>query len=176
MNYTFSQSKLCNGRRIINSSNGGHFEIFTTNASLSKRIKQYRHLLQQFTNKWRNDYLLSLREKHAQGSHRKGSEIAVGDVVVLKNDSTQRMFWKLAVVENIVPDKDRDVRATRVKVASADRNPRTFTRGVKHLFPLEVNTNSELDQNEEREQNACFPHRAECLLFSGNLLAVQSES
>ena len=157
ISYTLSPPHLINGRRIINSPNAGHFEVVSTNESLSRRIKQHRHLVQQFTNKWRNDYLLSLREKHAQGSHRRGSEIAVGDVVILKNDSTQRVFWKLAVVEKLLPGKDGHVRAAHVKVASADRNPRIFTRSVKHLFPLEVNTTNEIAQNEGPEHNACFP-------------------
>ena len=121
-----------------------------------------RHLLQQFTSQWRRTYLLRLRETHAQSSNiRKGAEIAVGDVVILKNDSTQRMFWKLAVVEELLPGKDGIVRAARVKVANADRNPRLFTRSVKHLFTLEVNANSGSEQHEECEQNACAP-RATC--------------
>ena len=162
ISYTLSPSHLINGRRITQSPNGGHFEIISTNASLSKRAKHHRHLLQQFTSQWRRTYLLSLRETHAQSSNiRKGAEIAVGDVVILKNDSTQRMFWKLAVVEELLSGKDGIVRAARVKVANAERNPRLFTRSVKHLFPLEVNANSESEQHEECEQNACAP-RATC--------------
>ena len=48
------------------------------------------------------------------------------------------------------------MRAAHVKVESADQNPRIFT-SVEHLFPLEVNVNSEIVQNAEPEQNACFP-------------------
>ena len=86
---TLPPSHLINGRRIIDSPNGGHFEIISTNSSLTKRAKHHRHLLQQFTNQWKKTYLLSLRERHTQITrNRKGAEIAVGDVLILRNDST----------------------------------------------------------------------------------------
>ena len=65
------------------------------------------------------------------------------------------------MVEEILPGKDGIVRAARVKVANADRNPRHFTKSVNHLFPLAVNADSESEQHEECEQNACAP-RATC--------------
>ena len=68
------------------------------------------------------------------------------------------------------------MRAARVKVASADRNPRMFTRSVKHLFPLEVNATSEIVQNAEREQNTCFPSAsAESTLRPRRSVAVVGE-
>lgn len=51
---------------------------------------------------------------------RKGVEITIGNIVILKNDTTQRMFWKLAVVEELLPGKDGIMRAARVKVVSAE--------------------------------------------------------
>ena len=44
-------------------------------------------------------YLTDLREyHHVKGQlTREGPRISVGDVVILKNDSTKRLFWKLAM-------------------------------------------------------------------------------
>ena len=93
VSYTLSPSQLINVRRITESPNGGHFEVLITNASLSNRAKHHRHLFHQFSNVWRWTYLLSLRGQHSQNTKpHKGPEIAVGDVFILKNDSTQRMF------------------------------------------------------------------------------------
>ena len=44
-----------------------------------------------------------------------------------KKHSTQRIFWKLAIVEELLPGKDGSVRAARVEVASADRNLTIFS-------------------------------------------------
>ena len=90
--------------------------MISTSASLSKRAKRHPYI----------------------SKTRKGVEIAVGDVVILMNDNTQRKFWKLAVVEELLPSKDGIVRAARVKVASGDRNPRIFARSVKHLFSVKI--------------------------------------
>ena len=85
--------------------------------------------------------------------NRKGADIAVGDVVILKNDSTNRMFWKLAKVERLLTGKDGIVRAALIKVSNSDRNPRLLKRSVKHLYPLEVKSNEsgQIDGAEESE-------------------------
>ena len=81
-------------------------------------------------------YLLNLQERHSQNSrNRKGADVAVGDVVILKNDSTNRMFWKLAKVERLFTGKDGIARAALIKVSNSDRNPRLLKRSVKHLYP-----------------------------------------
>lgn len=111
VSYTLSPSHLINGQRIIDSPNGGHFEVISTNSSLTKRAKHHQHL-QQFTNRRKKTYLLSLQERHTQITrNHKGAEIAVGDVVILRNDSTPRMFWKLALDKELLPGRDGIVRA-----------------------------------------------------------------
>ena len=155
--YTLCPSHLINGRRITSTPNGGHFEVVSTNASLTRRAKHHRHLLRQFTVQWRKTYLLNLRENHAAKSRsRCGPEVAVGDVVILKGDSTNRMFWKLAKVEELLPGRDGLVRAAIVKVANSDQKPRLMRRSVKHLFPIEVNAVDE-GASTERREIACTP-------------------
>ena len=150
VSYTLSPWHLINGRRVINTPNDSHFEVISTNESLTLRARHHRHLLRQFTDQWRKIYLLSLRERHAQVTkNRKGVDIAIGDVVILKNDTSNRMFWKLAKVEEFLPGKDGNIRAAIIKVSNADRNPRLLTRSVKHSFPLEVNNNDDIDRTEE---------------------------
>lgn len=93
---------------------------------------------------------MNLRERHAQvPKNRKGADIAIGDVVILKNDTSNRMFWKLAKVEELLPGKDDDIGAAIIKFSSADHIPRLLKRSAKHLFPLEVNSNDDINQIEE---------------------------
>ena len=150
--YTLCPSHLINGRRITSTPNGGHFEVVSTNASLTRRARHHRHLLHQFTTQWRKTYLLNLREIHAvqwKSRARSGPQIAVGDIVILKNDTTNRMFWKLAKVEELLPGRDGLVRAAIVKVANSDQRPRLMRLSVRHLFPIEVNSKSDEDASEE---------------------------
>ena len=52
--------------------------------------------------------MVSLRETHATNARRNGSngEITVGDVVLLRNDSTKRALWKLAIVKELLAGRD----------------------------------------------------------------------
>ena len=62
----------------------------------------------------------------------------VGDVVLLQNDSTKRVLWKLALVRELLPGLDGRIRAAVVQVAGS-RN--LWKRSVKHLIPIEVRSN-----------------------------------
>ena len=84
--------------------------------------------------------MVNLRETHATNSRRKGEkpEIAVGDVVLLQNDSTKRALWKLAIMKELLAGSDRQVRAAVVQVAGTGN---LLKRSVEHLIPIEVKAN-----------------------------------
>ncbi len=84
--------------------------------------------------------MVNLREAHATNSRRKGENpgIAVGDVVLLQNDSTKRALWKLAIVTELLVGSDGQVRAAVVRVADTGN---LLKRSVKHLIPIEVKAN-----------------------------------
>ena len=108
--HALSPSHLMYGRRITSLPNHSHFEIISTFQILTRQMKNHNRLLEQFTKRWREDYLVNLREVHSQKKKgRSACNIAVGDVVVLKDDFTKRMFWKLAVVEEPLMGRDRQV-------------------------------------------------------------------
>ena len=49
----------------------------------------------------------------------------------------KRCSWKLAIVEELVVGKDKEVRGAKVKVAGKGR-PVYLNRPIQKLFPLEV--------------------------------------
>ena len=116
ISFALTPSYLIYGRRIISTPNATHYEIMSTCVSLTKRVKYHQRLLEQFTNRWRREYLLSLREHHSVKHPR--PQIKVGDVVLLLDDGTKRSFWKLAVVNKLIQGNDDKVRAAVIKVGS----------------------------------------------------------
>ena len=147
---TLSPSHLIYGRRITNNPNCSHFKIISTisNEVLTKRARAQAHLLQQFTRQWRKEYLLSLRETHKINSQTKGgSVISVGDVVLLKDDN-KRMFWRLAIVEELLAGIDGQVRAAIIRVKSG-RQSQLFHQSFKHLYPLEVSATNRTTESTE---------------------------
>ena len=144
LSYPLTPSDLIYGRRITSTPNAAHYEVISTNQSLTKKSRHHRHVLRQLTNQWRREYLIELRERSQVKS--KGSNnrpIAIGDLVLLKNDSTSRAFWKLGKVEELIPGRDGNVRAAVVKVGSDSGHVSHLRRVVQKLVPIEVKVQPE---------------------------------
>lgn len=118
--------------------NTAHAEIISTYKTLTRKAKHHYNLLQSISNQWKNDYLLSLREQSSLKG--KGNpNIAVGDIVIVKNDSTTRNFWKLAKVEQLLTGADGITRAVMIRICSGENgHTRLLRRSIKHIVPIEV--------------------------------------
>ena len=89
-------------------------------------------------------YLTNLREHHSvKGRSTGGPEIAVGDIVILKNDLTKRLFWRLAIVQELLTGNDGKVRAAVIKTTDGNSNSRSLRRSIQHLIPIEVRYSKE---------------------------------
>jgi len=64
--------------------------------------------------------------------------VAVGDVVILKDEWTKKMWWKLAIIEEVMEGRDGQIRAAVVKTVNCDGRPSRIRRSIKHLIPIEV--------------------------------------
>ena len=139
ISYPLTPADLIYGRRISSTPNSAHYEIISTYKSLTRRARHHKSLLQQSAKQWRREYLTSLREQSSVRNKGNGArEISIGDIVLLKNDSTTICYWKLAKVEELIPGTDGRVRAAVVKTTSKDKRPVYLRRVVQHLIPIEV--------------------------------------
>ena len=141
ISYALTPSHLIYGRRITNTPNGGHYEITSTFKTLTKAAKHHKNLLANFTKQWRVEYLNSLREQAAYNAklrQNRTTEIKQGDIVILRSDSTNRMFWKIGKVEELQPGRDGKVRSALVRVCGDKRQTQLLRRPVQHLVPIEV--------------------------------------
>ena len=160
ISYNLSPSHLINGRRLGETPNSRHFEIISNYETLTRKANYQKRLLSQFTNTWKQDYLLNLREAHAANSRKDATpDISVGDVVMLQKNSTKRVLWKLAVVQKLIAGSDGQVRAAVVKVGCSDSQPKPLTRSIRHLFPIEVRAQTmspSTDNDEHKVPNSPF--------------------
>ena len=82
---------------------------------------------------------MNLRENHSLSVKKGGRDsVKVGDIVVLKNDTTKRMFWKVAIVSELLLGTDNKIRAAVVKVMDPRGGHNMLRRSIKHLYPIEV--------------------------------------
>jgi hypothetical protein len=144
ISYPLTPSSLIYGRTIATTPNDRQFEISSTHQSLTRRQKYHKRLLNEFTNQWRKEYLQSLRESSRASKGPVDNMIDVGDMVVLKNDKSARVLWKLAKVEELIRSRDNVVRAAKVRVVNSDEGRSiVLRRPIQHLIPLELPPTSE---------------------------------
>ena len=97
----------------------------------------HRKLLDNFTKRWRNEYLLDLREVTTTKVEKGQPHISVGDMVILKNENTKRCFWKTCKVVELIKGKDNVVRAAKIRVPT-EKGTTVLSRPLRLLIPLEI--------------------------------------
>lgn len=86
---------------------------FGDESNIRCRAKQQALTLQHFRSRWRYEYLTSLREFHMTTSTTQ-QKVKGGDVVLVQDD-TPCMNWKLAVIERLIVGNDGLVRAAHIR-------------------------------------------------------------
>jgi UDP-3-O-[3-hydroxymyristoyl] glucosamine N-acyltransferase len=149
VSYPLTPASLIYRRRIATTPNESHYEIVSTNKSLTRRAKYQARVLNNFTDQWKKEYFLNIRES-SRVQNNSSNVVKAGDIVILKNEKTSRIYWKLAKVENLLRSKDEVIRSAEVRVLSND-NKKTVVlrRPIQHLIPLEVQDTSEIQDTSE---------------------------
>ena len=73
-----------------------------------KRWRRVQHLTNEFWNRWRREFLHTLQVRQKWTKPRKN--LAISDIVVVKDDHLPRNEWKLVRVEQTLPSEDDFVR------------------------------------------------------------------
>lgn len=122
-------SHLLHGRRLlnlpdVNKSDEINLDIDVSEADLSKRMKHLSTLMNHFWKRWRNEYLLELRDSHRQYAKKCGrtKQVQVGDVVVVHDDDQPRGMWRLGRIEKLISGADGQVRGAVVRTKSKKAN------------------------------------------------------
>ena len=107
---------------------------------LNKRLKYLSTILNRFWKRWRDEYLLELRDSHrySSGDCSASEQISVGDIVVVHNDNKPRGFWKLGKVEDLVVGRDGQIRGAELRIHGKDGRTTMLRRPLQRLYPLEV--------------------------------------
>lgn len=124
------------------------FPLFTPNSLISPQPSalpelQPRHLCKRarylqkckdaLWSRWTTEYLRGLRERH-RPKHKEGANYPTrGDVVIIKSEEKNRGYWKLGIIEELLPGRDGVVRATRLRAGKS-----YMERPVQHLYSLEM--------------------------------------
>ena len=117
---------------------------YVSGVSMREKVNKHSAVIEKFWNRWKTEYLTSLREFNRISGHNK-EVIKVGDVVIV-HDEKPRIQWKLAVVEGLIKGGDNLTRAAHIRIGSYQT-----TRPIFKLYPLEVSSPDE--PNSQRASN-----------------------
>ena len=100
ISYPLTPSHLVNNRNLLHLPKYRYHEVASTYETLSKRARYSRFLLGHFTKRWKNENLLGLMECYKPKDETKGPVVAVGDMVIIKDDQEKRMFGNWHAYKN----------------------------------------------------------------------------
>lgn len=81
---------------------------------LKKRYKYMKQPREKIWQRWSNEYLKYLRERHNLKPNQEQSSPKEGDVVIIKGDETNRAHWNMGIVTKLIQGRDGVVRAVRL--------------------------------------------------------------
>ncbi|CAB4015917.1 Hypothetical predicted protein [Paramuricea clavata] len=116
-----------------------------TNNKVARRVSYLRTLKEHFWLRWKNEYLLELRNVHRQKTKRqKGNCIKVGDVVVIHEENVRRVKRKLGRIEKLIEGKDGAIRGAVVrKLTDKGGKCTEIRRPIQKLYPVELSEGDE---------------------------------
>ena len=100
---------------------------------------------------WRNEYLLSLREKSQlplKGSKNIPTPPKIGDVVLVK-ENLPRGHWRVGRIVEVIKGKDQKIRSAKVNVAPN----KYLNRAVSMLYPIECPDETIIDTDVSNMEN-----------------------
>ena len=143
-------SHLLHGRRLLSlPDNSSTRDLSDPDVELSsndssKRVNHLNNVMSHFWNRWKNEYLMELRDSHRHTSKSTNpTPIAVGDMVVVHDEERPRGFWRLAKVEHLITGADGLVRGATIRVKPKSRRSSTLRRPIQLLYPLEIRSGNE---------------------------------
>ncbi|XP_039516658.1 uncharacterized protein LOC120470972 [Pimephales promelas] len=98
-----------------------------------KQWKQVQSLANSFWKRWREEYLATLQPRRKWQADQ--PNLAIGDVVLLKDSQVKRNEWPTGLIVNIYPGRDKRVRKVDVRIVK-EGTPKVYSRPVSEIVLL----------------------------------------
>ena len=84
---------------------------------MSKRARYIQRCKDAMWRRWTTEYIRSLRGRHFHGTG-KSSNVAIGEIMLIKGDDNDRGHWKMGVVQKLVKGKDGIIKGVKLKTST----------------------------------------------------------
>ena len=128
-----------------------------TSQDVHARMCNLNKILDQFWIRWRDEYLLQLRERYHATDNTGVARVPIpGELVLVHDENHPRTMWRLGRVSELIVGSDGQTRGATLEV-STNGKLSTLRRPISRLYPLEVepkrNLDSEMSTAEGDESN-----------------------
>ncbi|XP_071161139.1 uncharacterized protein [Mytilus edulis] len=124
-------SHLLYGRRITLTPypqpNIEYIAVNSGKQELHKHLNKQSSLMEHFWNRWKSEYITTLREFHRQTGNNLQT-IQVGDVVQVQDDKLPKNRWNIAVVDELITGNDGFTRAAIIRTSAGQRLTRVLPK------------------------------------------------
>ena len=135
--------------------------------NLSKRKKMLQTILNHFWSRWRREYVTSLRQFQKSKQNKSATqEIRKNDIVIIYDEKVPRHLWRLGRVVDIIPSRDCNIRAAKVKVGKTGA---IINRPINKLYPLECSMTYDTEDNVNKVNQEDTPRRKREATITGEL-------
>ncbi|GFS60804.1 integrase catalytic domain-containing protein [Nephila pilipes] len=80
---------------------------------LSKRMKYRNKPFNELRKRFRKEYLGELVQRY---NERPSRELRINEIVLIGDDNTKRLFWRLARIIELIPGRDGKIRTVRLRM------------------------------------------------------------
>ena len=123
-------------------------DFILSSEDLNARAQSLTRALEDYWIRWREEYLLQLRERyHAADNTGVPRAPILGEVVLVHDENHPRTLWKLG---RVTSGDDGQIQGAVLEVATNGRLS-TLRRPISCLYPLEVTPKSKADSNSEQD-------------------------
>ncbi|GFT13842.1 integrase catalytic domain-containing protein [Nephila pilipes] len=105
----------------------------STKENLSQRIFYQTQLLRQIWGKWKNNYLMQLRNAHNFVNPNSVNDLKRGDVVLIEGTTKSKYLWPLGIIEDVIIGLDGHIRSGLVRTAKGH-----YKRPIQLIYPLKI--------------------------------------
>ncbi|CAL4122867.1 unnamed protein product, partial [Meganyctiphanes norvegica] len=101
--------------------------------------------------RFKQQYLESIKFSNKSSEETHGLTPQVGDVVIIFDDDTHKLFWSKGLIIKLLPSEDGHVRKAVVKV-----NKIETIKAVNHLYPLEARVEESIEAYQKNKRSFDF--------------------
>ncbi|CAB3995911.1 PREDICTED: uncharacterized protein LOC106817579 [Paramuricea clavata] len=153
---------LLSGRRILSlpdrhqeNPEDEDFQVDLSTNDLNKRVRYLNDIIEHFWRRWRNEYLVELRNAHKSPKKTvEKSSVEVGDIVLVHDENHPRSFWRIGRIKELVNSTaDGKSRGAVVQVMSKKGKVTTLRRPLQLLYPMEINCKLAKEEVQLEQEN-----------------------